>query len=350
MNLEFGIVLLKWISQALIAVVGVWGLISDPFEKDPATGKRRLNRAGWLKIALLAIGFFLFALTDVDERRSSRAQQERQAHQIEMQRKTVEAQETQLAYLRRLILLQYRMSEIGLLLEFPEPFMNRMRSSIQSYKPKSPQVKIDKTQLAYIATALSVGTAVVRFDGNGHGELQYSLNRHQGPTGGRVSEPDGEWRSFRAAFRALFGERFEIQSESGRTLIDLLNPTSRTEVTFGGNSVSINMRDPEVRLDELNGSLMFVCGKDALLFVIEDVFGGDEKGQPKTPKKIGFGPLKARLTSRDPRVEWNQEIPLEWNPVVLRTVEESEERISELGEWHSSPVPVNATFSKLGLE
>ena len=351
MNLELGVVLLKWISQALIAVVGVWGLISDPFDTDPASGRRRLNRAGWLKVALLAVGIFLFALTDVDERRSSNTQRERQAQQIAIQRKTVETQETQLDYLQRLILLQYRMSELGLVLEFPENVMKDMRRSIESHKTNSPQVNADRTQLAYISTAIRVGTAIVRFDGTGRGELQYSLNRPQGLTGGRISEPDAEWTAFDTAFRALFGGRFEIQSESGGTLIDILNPTSRTEVTFARNSVSFSVRDPEVRLDELNGSLSFVCGKDALLFVIEDTVDDDEEGQPKTLEKMCFGPIKARLTSKDPRVQWNQEIQLDWNPVISRRFGETDTgRIFELGEWHSSPNPVNATFSKLGLE
>ncbi|RJX25422.1 MAG: hypothetical protein C4531_17145 [Desulfurivibrio sp.] len=350
-NLELGIVLLKWTSQVLIAVVGVWGLVSDPFDTDAASGRRRLNRAGWLKIVLMAIGFLLFALTDANERRAAEAQRQRQEQQIAMQRQTVAAQDTQLAYLRKLILLQYRMSELGLVLEFPKNVMREMWSAIEGYQPKPPQLQADRTQLAYIAAAMRAGTAVVRFDGTGRGELQYSLNRPQGLTGGRITESEPAWAAFDGAFRALFGGRFEMMSESGRTLVDLVNPASRTSVTFGGNAVSFSVREPEVRLDELSGTLSFVCGKDDLLFVMEEAFDGGEEAQARMAEKMHFGPVKARLTSKDPRVQWDQKIQLDWRPVISRRIGETDTgRIFELGEWHSGPSPVQATFSRLGFE
>jgi hypothetical protein len=88
-----------------------------------------------------------------------------------------------------------------------------------------------------------------------------------------------------------------------------------------------------------------------LLFVIHVAFSTNEEKQSKKAEKMRFGPVKARMVSKDPRVQWDQEVQLDWRPVVRREIGETDtERIFELGEWQSSPIPVNAMLSKLGLE
>lgn len=202
-----------------------------------------------------------------------------------------------------------------------------------------------KLEFAYISTATRFGTVIVRYSGAGRGELQYTLNRPQGLTGGRVCDPDAEWRAFDNAFRKLFGERFEIVSDSGRTLVDVFNPESTMTVRFSKNTVKIDMRDPGIRLDELKGAVRFFCGKDALLHIIEGFTEDDEGERTKTSVPIEFGPQTIWLSSKDPRVEWHQKIPLAWVPVVNRTFQEVDtERTFELGEWHSGPNAIKANY------
>jgi hypothetical protein len=345
MELETIIVILKWISQALIVVVGVWGLFSDPYETNARTGRRRLNRTGWIKVMLLAVGFLLFAFTDMHEQKKSLAARERQSQQLLMQEQTIINQDKNLDYLRELLLTQHQLSEVEIMLVFPEETILRFIRAIDRFKKIRPnEANPDQTKLAYIASSCR-GSAVVRYGGRDSGQIEYSLNRPQGFIKGTVSDQEPEWPAFASAFSGLLGERFEIQSETGRVLIDLLSPERPMIIRFQREAVVFNLKNAGIRLDEIKGAVTFVCGKDELLSVEPPL--NDEEG-PRRVEPMRFGPTTIRFRSRDPRVSWDQQITCNWRPVVTREVYELEMDITaEVGEWRSENHAIKAALSAL---
>jgi hypothetical protein len=341
MAFETIIVALKWISQALIVIVGVWGLFSDPFETDPDSGRRRLTRAGWVKVSVFAVGFLLFAFTDMRERNESLAARERQAQQLSMQEKTITNQEKNLAYLRELLLSQHQLSEVEIALVFPKDRMRAFAEAVHQFKATRPnQPNPDRTRLAHIATALG-GSAVVRWGGKGSGQIEYSLNRPQGSVDGTVTDQDPEWHPFASAFSGLFGERFEVQSETGRVLIDLLSPERPVTIRFQRDAVVFNLKGAGIRFDEIRGAVTFVCGKDKLLFVKADE-------QARRAEPIRVCPTGINLKSRDPRVSWDQKIACNWRPRVTRKFHDVNTDVTgEFGEWRSANHAIKATLSGL---
>jgi hypothetical protein len=334
--LETIIVALKWIAQTLMVVVGVWGLFSDPFRTDPETGRRRLTRAGWVKVSVFAIGFLLFAFTDMHERNESIAARQRQADELVAQQETITIQEKNLAYLRELLLTQHQLSEVEIGLTFPQDRMSAFADAIARFRPMDP--RLDRTRLTYIATALR-GGAVVRWGGKGSGQIEYSLNRPQGLASGTVSDQAPEWHAFAAAFSALFGERFEIQSESGRVLIDLLSPERPVTIRFQRDAFVFSFKAAGVRFDEIRGAVTFVCGKDTVLFETDD----ERRAVP-----LRICPTGINLRSRDPRVSWDQKIACNWRPQVTeKRYDVSTDVTAEIGEWRSANHAINATLSGL---
>ena len=60
---------LKWLSQFLIVTSGVYAMFSDLYKEDEHTKKRQLTGAGWINLATLLAGLFLFGITDFKERK-----------------------------------------------------------------------------------------------------------------------------------------------------------------------------------------------------------------------------------------------------------------------------------------
>jgi hypothetical protein len=326
--------------------VGVWGLFSDPYEKDPKTEERRLNRAGWTKVVLLTVGFLLFAITDMHERNESVAARERQSQQLLMQEQTITNQDKNLDYLRELLLSQHRLSEVEITLAFPEETTRTFTEGIYQFARGQPdEHSLNRSRLAYIATACRVG-ALVRFGGKESGHIEYALNRPQGLISDRVTDHDPEWLAFTTAFGGLFGDGFEIQTETGRVLFDLLMPEQPMTIKFQRDGVVLNVKNAGIRFDELRGAVTFVCGKDKLLFVNQESIDEEE---PRRVEPMRFGPTRIRLKSRDPRVTWDQEITCDWHANVTRRIHEVDtDTTAEIGHWRSENHAITATLS--GIE
>jgi len=347
MSFTVVVLLLKWLSQALLVVVGIWSLLSNPYETDPQTGRKRLTRNGWMKVALLAVGFVLFTFTELDQRRSARMASQRQAEQVKIQRETIQKQEQSLAYLRQVLLQQHQISELEMTLSFPEQTLRRFGELIlESEKQKKrTAAKSDPTKLADIGTACSAGNVIVRYGAEGRGQLDYDIYRPMGLVVARVTEADPEWEPFVSAFRSLFGDRLEVISDAGRVLVDLFNPERSLRIQFRRGAIMVAIRSPGIHLDELEGAVSFVCGDTKLVFVQE----GSSDSEGRTTQPMGFGPSKIRLTSKDPRVAWDQEIQMSWMPQTTRKIYDVDlDQTAEYGEWRSGPHRVSARFHGIG--
>jgi hypothetical protein len=93
------VLVLKWLSQVFILVVGVWALFSDTSRADASTGGRKLTRSGWAKVAMLTTGLLLFAFTE-------RRDQIKQQSELKLRDEALVVQKAQLDNLRRLELTQ----------------------------------------------------------------------------------------------------------------------------------------------------------------------------------------------------------------------------------------------------
>lgn len=352
--MESLVVVLKWIAQGLILVVGVWGLLSDPYETDAATGGRRLTRTGWLKVVLLGIGFVLFGVTDVNERAKAQAASIRQSEQLAMQEQTIDNQERQLRYSQKLLLLQHQVSALDVSLVFPPEIAKRFLEEIMRGPDRPPELRPDATRLAYISTAARLGDVFARYRSRGDGYLDYAINRGQGFTSERIDHERPEWSAFVAAFQGMFGRRFEIRSESGRVLVDLLQPQHQMTVRPNGTEMSLALQSPGIRLDELQGEIVIVCGVTEPLFTEtrdEEPDPDSEGAGSRRPHARNVGPVEIRLRSRDPRVLWDQRIELEWQPFVTRKVELIDPPlVSYRGEWRAGPYRVEADFEGIDVD
>ncbi len=349
--MESLIVILRWVAQALIVIVGTWGLLSDPYKTDPETGTRTLTRTGWLKIVLLGIGFLIFAATDINQRDKAKEQSVRQAEQLAMQQRTIANQERQLEYSRELLLLQHEISEITVFLEFPQPVWRLFEQEITRFEGIDGQPQPESTRVAYISTASRIGSSLVRYGQGGNGYLEYSLNRPQGFVSERVESTRPEWWAFTRAFQAMFGRRFEIRSESGQVLIDLLNPEHHMTIRPNGSRMTLTLRSPGLRLDELEGNISVVLGIAETLSVEDMDFYDEEDAEELRTNTHSprVGPVSMKLTSMDPRVVWDQAFELNWKPVETQTVEVIDPpMIAHVGEWQAGPYPIDAEF--VGIE
>lgn len=349
--MESLIVILKWIAQGLIVIVGTWGLLSDPYKTDPETGNRTLTRSGWLKIVLLGVGFLIFAVTDINQRDKAREQSIRQAEQLAMQQLTIDNQERQLAYSRELLLLQHEISEITVTLEFPLPVWRLFEQELEGFEGIDEQSEPDPTRLAYISTASRIGSSLIRYGQGGDGYLEYSLNRPMGFVSERIESTRPEWRALTRAVQAMFGRRFEIRSESGQVLIDLFSPEHQMTIRPNGTSMTLTLRSPGLRLYELERDISVVVGIAETLSVEHPDFYDEDDAEEVRTETLSprVGPASMKLTSMDPRVVWDQAFELAWKPVETQTVEVIDPPvITHVGEWHAGPYPVDAEF--VGIE
>ncbi len=340
-------VVLKWLAQALVVIVGVWGLFTEPFRVDPETGRKSLGGVGWLKIVLLAVGFGVFVVSDWNESKRAEVESARQEQQIESQARNLD-------YLRRLLLLQYRLSNLELTLEFPRPVLERFRGRIEGFRGEG----VDATQLAYLGSALLAGQTSIRYRNRHEGDLDYWLNRPQGVISTSVDGSSDPWRAFVSALSELFGGLFQIRSGSGRVLVDLLSPAYPIELGFRDGALVVSIPEPGIRLDELSGEVFFVCGQFEHLYTDSpyEVDGedyeepeDDERTRRRVARKIG--PDRVRLASGDPRVQLDQEFDVNWTPHVVREQADWErDETYGSGQWHSRPYALSPDLSQLGID
>jgi len=107
------VVILKWISQVLIVIGGITGLLSEAYKTDPSTGKRSLTRVGWVTVTTLLLGFLLFVSTDIKERRENAERDVAQKQQISSLQEIVKGQNEQISLSKGIVASQQEQLSIS---------------------------------------------------------------------------------------------------------------------------------------------------------------------------------------------------------------------------------------------
>lgn len=295
--------LLKWLSQVLIAVGGVWALLSDTHERDLTTGRRRLTQSGWMKLSILAVGFGLFALTEVQ----NRAQQQ---EAIRSRDQEIKRQNAQLSYLRKLFLLQHELSAVEVSWPLSERGLTDFSQLLLGY---GEQVKAGpelKTNLQYINTAFRNSMRSgnnwlnVRQIARGRFGLQVLVSRPLGMKLMQFSDEQHEWKAFDAAIQQLLGDRFEIEVAPGVVIADLAKKHWPCEFSIDGSTLHFTVEKPGVSLGQLEGASV--------------TFWGGNLESARMPKRL-------RLRFKDPKVTLDQQFELKWEEVVLFSARNEED-------------------------
>jgi hypothetical protein len=287
--------LLKWLSQVLIVVGGVWALVSDTHERDLATGRRRLTQSGWMKLFILAVGFGLFVLTDVQ----NRAQQQ---EAIRIRDQEIKRQNAQLSYLRKLFLLQHELSAVEVSWSLSERDLGDFSQVLLGYGEQVQAGPELKTNLQYINTAVRNSMRSgnnwlnVRQIGRGRFGLQVLISRPLGMKLTQFSNEQHEWKAFDAAIQRLLGDRFEIEVAPGVVIADLAKKHWPCEFSIVGSTVHFTVERPGVSLGQLEGARV--------------TYWGGNLERARMPKRL-------RLRFKDPKVTLDQQFDLEWEEVVL---------------------------------
>ena len=350
------IVVLKWISQAMIVVVGVWGLFSDPFKLDSQSGRRTLTNAGWMKVLLLLLGFVIFGISSISEQQSELRKMQAQEEEIARQKQTIDNQERQLRYLRSVLLSQHELSQLEITLTFSPGVMKRFRERIHSYTMERRRERLNESLLAYLETSFRLGTATIEFGEEPlQSKIEYALVRPQGYIAGTLSHADLESAAFQSAYRELFGNAFEIQSLDGRIMLDLLRPGHGSRMRFEQNSLELRISNPGLRMDEMEGRMTVICGRNQDLFRVEMDFDEEIDGEEiRTSMRRNCGPDRIHFRSLDPRVAWDQEIELSFEPVINPKLQEyfgpDVEEYLERGTWRSQGHEIQAELRDIEPE
>src|SRR5262249_44471876 len=128
--MEWILISLKWLSQILIVTSGIIALFTETYKTDAATGRRVLQRAGWITIVTIVVGFVLFGFSDVQERNRAELAAQAQADQVTKFKEMSEKQTLEIGYLQNLILMQEKLAGLEVELEFPQP---RLKPSLKFF-------------------------------------------------------------------------------------------------------------------------------------------------------------------------------------------------------------------------
>lgn len=300
----------KWLSQLLILVGGVGALRSDTHELDSTTGRPRLTHNGRMKLSILAVGFFLFILTDFQNRAQQREAILIREHEIRLQDKAIEKQNTQLEYLRRLFLLQHEVSAVEVSWPLSDQDIEDFSQSLLSYGEHHRADSKVKTNLQYINDAfknsMSSGNSWLNVYqiALGRFALQVLICRPFGMKLIEFPEEQPEWKAFSAAIQKLLGDRFEIEVAPGVVLADLAKKHWPCEVSIDSSTIHFKVEEPGVTLGQLEGA--------SITF-----WEGDIK-TARMPKRLS-------LRFKDPKVELDQQFELKWEEFVLFSATNEEE-------------------------
>jgi hypothetical protein len=302
--MDIAVKLLKWLSQILILVGGVWALFSDTHERDPTTGRRNLTRSGWLKLSIFGIGFALFALTE--------RQSEMQHHEASrIQEEQIKQQKHQLDILQELFLLQREVSAVDVSWPLSAKDQTVFSESLLGYRDQSSSVSPElKTNLQYIDAAFRNSMRPhnnwlnVREIARGRFGLQVLVSRHAPPKLVQFSEDQPDWKVFASAIGRLLGDRFEIDLAPGVVIADLAKKHWPCALSIGDCTIHFTVEKPGVRLGQLEGAsvtLWAAVNRTAQLL------------------------KRLHLLLKDPRVEGDQQFELDWTEVVLFSAKDEEE-------------------------
>ncbi len=320
------ILILKILSQGLILLGGLWAIFGAAGEG--AAGARRPGPRGWIKLALLVVGFGLFGLSELQARKQAEARAAREAEARALQQRTIDNQATQLEHLRRLLLTQHQISHLEIALLYDPGALEPFYEAIRTHEGARAAPPPDPTVLAYLSTACRNANVTVTRLPDDSRRLRYTINRPQGFVDGRVAEGEPEWRAFETALAGLLSERFDILADNGRVLVSLTGAPAPRWIRCRENGLAFVFRNTGVRFDEI--------AETRLRF---------ELAKPERHQV----PARVRFTSKDPRVAWDQAIATPWVKEVIASyyVVETDET-GHVHELRSGPHAVEARLVALG--
>jgi hypothetical protein len=298
--LETAVLVSKWLSQALILLGGVWAIFSP--ERELVPRRLGLTYSGWLKLSILALGFSLFALTELQT-------QAQQREVTRIKNEEIRQQKEQLSYLRKLFLLQHELAAV----EVSWPLTDRdQRAFSESLRGFGKQVKGGPEllgNLQYIDTAFRQSMRAgnwlnVRKLARGQFGLQVLVSRPLGMRLVQFSEDEPEWKAFDAAMRGFFGDRFEIEIAPGIVVADLARRHWPCELSVKRSMIHFTIEKPGISLGQLDGASL--------------TFWGGNVDASRVPKEV-------RIVCRDPKVLCDQKFELRWEAVILYSAKNVED-------------------------
>jgi hypothetical protein len=244
--MDWVLVSLKWLSQILIVTSGVVALFAETYKTDPVTGRRSLQRAGWLTILAIVVGFLVFGFSDIQERTAAKEAANAQEIQAKNQAREIE-------YLQNLILMQEKLAGLEVELEFP-----RERLS-QSLKPFE-----GLPQKAYFSSAARYGSITAVTDEAGRRSLHLQLARPQGMLSLHFDEQSAEWEAFKKALSELCPRSLSLNLTTRVPLLKGIIFPWPSRAAFVGGKVVLGVRNPDIKLVYLkNASVqMRIEGED----------------------------------------------------------------------------------------
>lgn len=348
---------LKWLSQALILASSVWALFHDLYQSGPATSRRRLTRAGWIHVAMLATGFIVFGVTELQEMRKTalqkraaeeqnrksqerdRLQRQQIAHQEQLldkqqaietaQKQVIAAQDVQNERLRQMMLESYQLSGVEIALEGIEksfagvgPMLNRVRDDMRSGGMPLPEQFRNHWQ--YFETCLANGRLSAVKCERDQWMVECLLARPQGFTNPPLyCAPESyPWRAFEGLLDLILTRRFVVESVGGDELFAFTQSARPATVRREGMTVFLTLAGPRVKVRQLQNT--------PLRFRLEHA----------NPQVL---PRRARLRSLDPLVKFDESYPLSWRQVKIGTVRQPLEPGDEPQEWEVT-APVAGPF------
>jgi hypothetical protein len=281
MSFEWLFQLLKWLSQFLLFGCGLWALRSDSYRKDEHSGRRRLTGLGWAKVFLFLISFCFFVVSDIIERRVSQIRAAVQAQTIEMQQK-------QLDYMRRVFLLQFEVTALKLTWPMDSDSRRDLMLNFEKIRERISGGRDPASSLDFLEGALQDG--LVHVIPARHGKFVMLVET---PSGSKRSfdQQSVAWdvleRSVASAFRGL-----RLELESGRVLLDPVFAHWPCELRVTQSRLEFIIPKPGVRYGELENATVFAV----------------------TGSGYRDGPQTLRLTALDPAVKLDMRIELQWKP------------------------------------
>ena len=244
------VVLLKWLAQLLLLATGVWALLGvESLVTDAATGKRRLTTNGWTKVALLIVGFALFAATD--------AQQKKEARRRELQAgKELEDKDKQLLYLKQVILTQNQLAGVRLEWTLGGEVHRRMRARLDAAAAER-----GAGDAAVLAAAFEDGALEVRRISGERWAVHVDVQREGTRFARRYEQPSAEWKAFEEALLDTFGE-CRVELSGGELLAEPLGRHWPCRATVArGATASFVIDRPGLTLSALDeAALVVVAG------------------------------------------------------------------------------------------
>ena len=199
----------KWLSQAMIVCSGVYGMFSDLYKKNPSTNNRSLTRAGWTNLCTLLVGFLLFGVTEYHDHGERLRQEQEQKAATNRADDENRMLQSNLAYLRRLVLLQESVSEWQVSWT-PSP------ASLANAEA----VEIPATDI-YFKTCLLNGENRANPTEAQHWIVRCRLARPQGYVSPVYDLPpeDPRWKAFERVLDAYLSPHFSVSLENGTEIL-----------------------------------------------------------------------------------------------------------------------------------